>query len=195
MTREEVKRLLVLNMNNYPGRFLKDADFEQLKDMTNSWYASFGELDAKLVFATYMEALKHCSFPVTIADIWAELEKTMPAPEPETEWRDLLKAANWCYEHSYWRTFNGPSQKYEGLTQGQEYERDCRIRFDGLSEVNRNFIGNVRRLIELGSRDAREQDFWFVQRYKPSFDQFQRVEGGQRIMQLVAQQEERKLLG
>lgn len=194
MTREEVKRLLVLNMNNYPGRFLKDATVEQLKDMTNSWYAVFGGLDTELVFAAYMEALKHCSFPVTISDIWQELEKTMPTPEPETEWRALLNAANWCYERSYWRTFNGPSQKYEGLTQGQEYERDCRAKFDGLSDVNKNFIGNVGRLIELGSRDAKEQDFWYVQRYKPSFDQFQRLKGGQRIMALVAQQEERKLL-
>lgn len=193
MTKEEVKRLLILNMNNYPGRFLKDATLEQLRDMTNSWWAIFAELDAKLVFAAYMEALKHCSFPVTAADIWDELEKTMPTVEPETEWQALLKAANWCYEHSYWRTFNGPSQKYEGLTQGQEYERDCKARFDSLSDVNKNFIGNVRRLIELGSRDAREQDFWFVQRYRPSFDQFQRFESGQRVLAL-AQEDERKLL-
>lgn len=194
MTIDEVKRLLVLNMNNFPGRFLKDADESQMRDMAKSWYAVFAEVDAKLVFAAYMEALKHCSFPVTIADIWREIEKTIPAPEPEQEWQALLKAANWCYKQSYWRTFSGPSMKYKGLTQGQEYERDCQMRFDALSEVNKNFIGNVRRLVELGSKEAKEQDFWYIQRYKPAFDEYQRFESGSKIVALVERQEKQKLL-
>ena len=194
MTMDEVKRLLELNMNNYPGRFLKDATTEQLEDMANSWYVVFAEADGRMVLAAYMEALRRCSFPVTIADIWQELEKTMPTPQVESEWQALVKAADWCHAQSYCQTFTGPSQKYPGLTQAQEYERDCKALFDSLSEINQNFIGNVRRLRELGSRDGKEQDFWFVQRYKPAFEDYQRLAGGRRVLALAEKQGARGLL-
>lgn len=160
--------------------------------MIKSWHVVFAEIEGALVLAAYMEALKHCEFPVTIADIWRELEKTTPTPDPEMEWQALVDAANWCYDNEYRRSFNGPSKRYEGLTQGQEYQRDCEVLFDKLSPVNKGFIGNVRRLVELGSRDGREQDFWFSQRYKPAFEEFRRQEEGQRVIALAAQQ---KLIG
>ena len=186
MTRDEVANLLELNMANYPGRFLKNATTKQLRAMANSWLAVFGDIDGKLVLAAYMEALKHCQYPVTIADSWKQLEETQPELNPEKEWRALIKAADWCYSHSDYLHYDGPSHKYEGLTQAEEYQRDCKLLFDSLSDVNKAFIGNRGRLLELGRRDDREQDFWFAQRYRPAFERYQREEKGQRILALAA---------
>lgn len=194
MTRDEVANLLELNMANYPGRFLKNATTKQLRAMANSWLAVFGDIDGKLVLAAYMEALKRCEYPVTIADIWKQLEKATPEADPETEWRALVRAANWCYERSYYRTFDGPSQKYAGLTQSEEWERDCQERLDNLSAVNREFIGNTYRLVELGGKDSQSQDFWYWQRYKPAFDRYQREQGRQQTMMMLEQYAGQKLL-
>ena len=94
MTEQEVTKLIKLNIDNYPGRFLPNASKEQVKAMAATWWQLFKDLPAETVMNAYLRALTVCEFPVTPANIFAELRKMQSANRPSVEelWR-LRKSA------------------------------------------------------------------------------------------------------
>lgn len=170
----DVKKLVLLNMDNYPGRFLSNSTPEQVNTIIATWHKLFANEETGMVITAYLEALKFCPFPVTPADIFSRLhtvEEAM-APSIEAEWQALIQAADYCHYQSSGFDYTGPSRKYEGLTQGQERLRDCTAKLESLSELNREFTGNIRRLIELGRLEERDQNFFYIQRYKPFLENY-----------------------
>ena len=75
MSEQEVTKLIKLNMDNYPGRFLPNASKEQVKTLAATWWQLFKDLPAETVMNAYLKALTVCEFPVTVADIFSELRK------------------------------------------------------------------------------------------------------------------------
>ena len=129
MSEQEVTKLIKLNIDNYPGRFLPNASKEQVKTLAATWWQLFKDLPAEAVMNAYLKALTVCDFPVTVADIFSELRKTQAAKRPSVEklWRGLVQASCACRRDAYGFDF----------TDGWKYRERCHERFKGLPEVCR----------------------------------------------------------
>lgn len=164
MSEQEVTKLIKLNIDNYPGRFLPNASKEQVKTLAATWWQLFKDLPAETVMNAYLKALTVCDFPVTVADIFSELRKTQAAQRPSVEklWRGLVQAANKCSEEAYYFQF----------TTGERHREKCRGYFAALPEVCRKFIGNYGRLISLGELEPEERERYQFPRFRRFVEQY-----------------------
>lgn len=164
MSEQEVTKLIKLNMDNYPGRFLPNAGKEQVKTMAATWWQLFKDLPAATVMDAYLKALTFCEFPVTPANIFAELRKAQAAARPQIEelWRKLVAAARYCRDEAYYFQFST----------AETHRDNCRRRFAALPPLCREFIGNYGRLISLGELTAEEREQFQFPRFRRFSEQF-----------------------
>lgn len=164
MSEQEVTKLIKLNIDNYPGRFLPNASKEQVKTLAVTWWQLFKDLPAETVMNAYLKALTVCEFPVTVADIFSELRKTQAAQRPSIEklWRGLVQASCACRRDAYGFDF----------TDGWKYRERCHERFKGLPEVCREFIGGYGRMISLGEMEPEERERYQFPRFRRFVEQY-----------------------
>lgn len=164
MSEQEVTKLIKLNIDNYPGRFLPNASKEQVKTMAATWWQLFKDLPAETVMNAYLRALTVCEFPVTPANIFAELRKMQSANRPSVEelWRELVRAAQKCSDEAYYFQFST----------GERHRERCRKYFAALPDICRKFIGNYGRLISLGEMELEEQEHYQFPRFRRFVEQY-----------------------
>ena len=155
MDKKEVGALLAMNKANFPYAY-KDMTKEEKTALLNSWEMQFRDYPAELINAAFMEAMKVCRNPITIADIFDRLNKIRRATEKPTEelWQDFLKAANKVARLSNGFYYNGPSNKYQYMTQGQERKHDAETIFNELDSRIKTYVGSLKRLIDFGNMDS-----------------------------------------
>lgn len=167
MNDSEVRKLIALNIANYPQSF---ANLDQRKTdlLVATWLKELQDFPAETIFAAFGRALRKCRFPVTLADIFAEMQDVKQAISPDVEscWRELCKVADKCAEASSRFDYTGASLLYKGMTQGQEARYICRYRLTHMMPENMAFVGNVGRLIEIGKMDSAQREQFFFPRYR-----------------------------
>ena len=164
MSEQEVTKLIKLNMDNYPGRFLPNASKEQVKTLAATWWQLFKDLPAETVMNAYLKALTVCEFPVTVADIFSELRKTQAAQRPSIEelWHELVGAAKKCNYEAYYFQFSTSEQHRE----------KCRECFAALPQGCRKFTGSYSRLIGLGGLEPEEREHYHFPRFRRFVEQY-----------------------
>lgn len=164
MSEQEVTKLIKLNIDNYPGRFLPNASKEQVKTMAATWWQLFKDLPAETVMNAYLRALTVCEFPVTPANIFGQLRQTQSAQRPSVEelWRELVWAAQKCSDEAYYFQF----------TTGEQHRERCRKYFAALPDICRKFIGNYGRLISLGEMEPEERERYQFPRFRRFVEQY-----------------------
>ena len=164
MSEQEVTKLIKLNIDNYPGRFLANANKEQIKTMAATWWQLFKDLPAEAVMNAYLKALTVCEFPVTPANIFNELRKIQAANRPTIEelWRKLISAARYCHNEAYYFQFSN----------AETHRENCRQKFSKLPQECREFIGNYGRLIDLGEMENEEREQFQFPRFRRFCEQF-----------------------
>lgn len=153
MSKDEVVKLIILNMDNYPDRFLKNADKAQIETIANTWHQVFKSMPTEIVMQAYIKSLTECEFPVTVADISRQLKKMKHAQLPDTEklWVQMIKSATKCLA---WDT----EPNYDNY---REYQAKKQTIFDAMPKQCQEFIGNIDRLTELAKMENAEQFYFY----------------------------------
>lgn len=166
MNRQDVQALLALNKSNYPSAY-REMTKPEVEALLKSWLSALEPYPPELVQAAYLRALTRCRFPVTLADIFDELRAVKNAGRPSVEalWRELTAVADYCADRAWRFDFNGPGE-LPGMTQGDCERNRCMERMRGMSAENRDFIGNLSRLISFGRMDRQEREGLHFGRYR-----------------------------
>lgn len=88
MTRDEVKTILATIEATYPGYFKNEAS-DAARQRLNVWAVALANEPAQEVNAALIEALKICTFPPSIADIFKQLRsrRAVSLPREAELWR------------------------------------------------------------------------------------------------------------
>lgn len=162
MNKIDALELLKLNQTLYKMRpdVLTDAELNKNVEV---WAWQFKDYDAATVKRAFLMAVRVCKYPVTIADVFEQLDRMQPAASPESMWQELMAARKKAQKYLPWRSCpmvigldeNGEKIKSNGQKELQEL-------FDSLPEAIRNYLGSVSALKDLadgGIDDYRRGEF------------------------------------
>ena len=154
MDKLEVGSLLAMNKANFPYAY-KDMSKTEMTALLESWSIQFKNYPAELIQGAFMEALKVCRNPITIADIFDRLSKIKKATEKPTEtlWQEFLKAASKVSYLAEGFHYNVKSKTNPYITQGQEKREEAQQLFNSLDDKIKVYTGNYKRLIDFGNMD------------------------------------------
>lgn len=180
MERKEVAAILAMNKANFPN-FYKDMGAIETKGLLDSWHAQFKDYQKEVVETAFMEALKVCKFPVTIADIfdWMKRVNRIEKRTVESLWQELLNVSEQVYFMSERFHFNAPGRT-EGKTEGQEWREKAERLFTSLDKEIQQYVESLSRLAEFGKMDRGSME----QVIFPSFRRA--IENGRNIQEFAA---------
>lgn len=190
MQKKEVAALLAMNKANFPN-FYKDMGELETKGLLDSWYLQFRDYDKNIIQAAFMEALKVCKFPVTIADIFERLGKigALQQETIETLWQQFLQAAENVYLLSYGFGYTAPGRT-KGKTQGQENREKAERIFAALEPEIQQYVGTLGRLVDFGKMDKDKLEQIIQPAFRRSIDKMRERNG----LKAMLNQETRDLL-
>lgn len=162
MTKIDALELLKLNQTLYKLR--PDALTEtELNKSVEIWAWQFKDYDADIVKRAFLMAVRVCKYPVTIADVFEQLNSMTPAASPESMWQELKAACKKAQKYLPWRKcpmIIGTGENGERITSnGQSELQDL---FDSLPDAAKTYLGSVSGLVDLansGADDYRRSEF------------------------------------
>ncbi len=157
MTIREVEILIRQNMALYrnSAKPLTDSDAAIIIGV---WADQLADIPAEAGNLAFKRALRVCRFPVTIADIFAQLRSMQTEQEPKTAdlWKQINNAAHKAARNKYYYSF---THKIDGISQGKlAAERNRRL-FQELPACVQEYFGNLQSLIEFDELDGEAKSF------------------------------------
>lgn len=162
MTKIDALELLKLNQTLYKLRpdALTDAELNKNVEI---WAWQFKDYDAAAVKRAFLMAVRVCKYPVTIADVFEQLNAMQPTASPEGMWQELKAACKKAQKYLPWRSCpmiigidgNGEKIRSNGQKELQEL-------FDGLPDATKSYLGSTSALVDLannGADDYRRSEF------------------------------------
>lgn len=146
MTREDVAKLIRMNFTLYKlgAKPLTDEEMETTIDV---WAYQFGDYDGDTVKRAFLAANRVCVYPITVADIFKQLSKSL---DPSAEWDALAAAAHKAQTFLSWRNFpmvTGIDEK-GGLLRS-DGQKELQALYDRLPPEAKFYAGSVGGLEEL----------------------------------------------
>lgn len=158
MTTNDVAKLLKLNKDMYQHSDRPFTD-DTLAVWLTVWTAALKDVPAEAGLLALHKAFTVCRFPVTLADLCAQLRAMQAAncAPAATLWELILKAAHQVQENAtqYGHTFREP----DGQTQGQHARNQNKAIFAALPLVAHEWLGSVRELSALDTLDTTALNF------------------------------------
>ena len=149
MTVNEVRILLERNKAMYKISEHALTDQQAAAEL-GTWAEALNDVPANVGLQAMKAAFQHCRFPVTLADLFAQLHAMQQAQQPSVAelWRAAAdaagKAANTAEKYRY------SAHLPDGRTQGDAAKEQNRRRFEDLPPIVREWLGNIDGLVELG---------------------------------------------
>ncbi|MCI8336956.1 MAG: hypothetical protein HFI72_07380 [Peptococcaceae bacterium] len=171
-----------MNKANFPN-FYKDMGELETKGLLDSWYLQFQNYDKNIIQAAFMEALKVCRFPVTIADIFERLGKigALHQVPVDSLWQQFLHAAEDAYLLSYGFGYTAPGRT-EGKTQGQENREKAERIFAALEPEIQQYVGTLERLVDFGKMDKDKLEQIIQPAFRRSIDSMRERHGLEKML-------------
>jgi len=170
MTEKEILALIAVNKSNFPTAY-RDMKDEEVLALVDTWLYQFGSYPAEVIQHAFMSALRYCKFPVTIADVFGEIKKIKSAGQKSTEelWIELSVAADKCYDLS--KGFHYNFIEENGLQQGENFRNRAKNIFANMDYVNREYCGNLYRLIDMGEMESVDRERFILPAYRRQVEQ------------------------
>lgn len=84
MTKLEVANLIALNQSNYPNSYKNMMPYE-VEKLAESWYEILKGYDSKNIMAAFAISLTKSEFPITLANIFAEIKTKQKSVLPTSD--------------------------------------------------------------------------------------------------------------
>lgn len=153
MTYEEAKKLIAIEVANYTG-FFKDRTPEMAKMQIETWASLFANETYKDVGVALGEAIKECSFPPTVADVYKQLRalraKNIPS---EGETWEMTRKIERQMRTNRERAENGGFYDKDGKHSSAELYDDNQRLFRRLPPAVQEWAGSANGLIDLFDRN------------------------------------------
>ena len=171
MTIEEVTALLQQNNAMYAGR-VPTITVELATVQIGIWSATLADVPAKAAQAALMRAFTVCRYPVTLADLCAQLHAMQAEADPPAGllWDKITTAAHRARENKGLYSYTGRAA--DGRTIADAAREANREIFESLPAPARAWVGELQTLIDLDGEDQtgkgfRRRDFEkFYQEYQ-----------------------------
>lgn len=146
MTKEETADLILMNATLYK-QMMKPLTDEEMEATINEWTYQFEDYPGEVVKKAYLAARRVCVHPISVADIFKQLSKSL---DPAVEWNAITAASHKAQRYLYWHTCpmvvgvddNGRPIRSDGREELKEL-------FDKLPTAAKVYIGSVGGLEEL----------------------------------------------
>lgn len=146
MTKEEAAELILMNATLYK-QIMKPLTDEEMEATINEWTYQFKDYPGDVVKKAYLAARRVCVYPISVADIFKQLSKSL---DPAVEWDAITAASHKAQRYLYWRSCpmivgvddNGQPIRSDGREELKEL-------FDKLPTAAKVYIGSVGGLEEL----------------------------------------------
>lgn len=146
MTKEEAAQLIRMNFTLYKlgSKPLTDEEMETTLDV---WAYQFRDYPGDVVKRAFLAANRVCVYPITVADIYKQLSKSL---DPAAEWDAITEASHKAQRYLYWRTcpmvVGVDDNRRPIRSDGREELKEL---FDKLPTAAKVYIGSVGGLEEL----------------------------------------------